>query len=271
MGDVPPLEDVGTNELDLFSYPSTSSFSEMDSLLDNSTGLGWSDLFYPSIAFPMPTIHNQIYHDPLGLLAPIANQPQGASEGSQFFDHSLKPINNFPGQQNMGTIAAVLSPQPLPYAPKESDDAEILGNAKVLLKHFRDSVIPQFAPLPMHSKSPWEVLNWSNAVSTLADMTFLHSPNVKHANIANLFAILGCSAHTIAKTQSYPYILSSQKGAQILDYASRQAKSHMQKSLRSETDGPQKAKYKDQLMAILSLIALAVYIPFCFVARPNCR
>jgi arginine metabolism regulation protein II len=132
----------GTNELDLFSYPSTSSFSEMDSLLDNSTGLGWSDLFYPSIAFPMPTFHNHIYHDPLGLLAPVANQPQGASEGSQLFDHSFKPINNFPDQQDMGTIAAVLSPQPPPYAPKELDDAEILENAKVLLKHFRECDSP---------------------------------------------------------------------------------------------------------------------------------
>ncbi|KAL6158346.1 hypothetical protein ACJBU6_02465 [Exserohilum turcicum] len=88
-------------------------------------------------------------------------------------------------------------------------------------------------------------------------MTFLQTSNMKHANIANLYAIIGCSAHTIIKTESYPETLSYQKGTRILEYASRRAKSHMQESLRSETTGPQKAKYKDQLMATFSLIALA--------------
>ncbi|KAH7072312.1 hypothetical protein BKA63DRAFT_605183 [Paraphoma chrysanthemicola] len=112
----------------------------------------------------------------------------------------------------------------------------------------------------MHSKSPWELLNWKSAVHTLANMTFLQSSNVKHANMANFYTILGCSAHTITKTQSYPDTVSYQKGIRILDYASRQAKNHMQESLRLEMAGPQKAKYKDQLMAIFSLIALATLI-----------
>ncbi|KAH7391989.1 fungal-specific transcription factor domain-containing protein [Phaeosphaeria sp. MPI-PUGE-AT-0046c] len=259
MGDVSYLQDdvrYGTNEHGLVNYPTTSSFSEIDSLLDNSTGVGWSDLFDPSMSLAMPTIHNHIYHDPLSLLVHVASQPHEPNDGSLYLDELFKP-SDFPDQQTMETTLAVPSSQPPPYAPKEVDDAEILENAKVLLKHFRDNIIAQFAPLPMHSKSPWEVLNWSNAVHTLADMTFLQNPNVKHANIANLFGILGCAAHTIAKTQSCPDTLSSRKAAQILDYASRQAKSHLQESLRSETDGPQKAKYKDQLMAIFSLIALA--------------
>jgi arginine metabolism regulation protein II len=48
------------------------------------------------------------------------------------------------------------------------------------------------------------------------------------------------------------------RGMQILEYASKRAKRHMQESLRLETSGDNKAKYKDQLMAIFSLIALAV-------------
>lgn len=209
----------------------------------------------------MPTLHEQTYHDPLDLLAHVAAQPHGANDESHSVCHSFKP-DHFRDQQKTGLVAPVANAQPLPCAPKELDDDEILEDAKVLLKHFRDVVIPQFVPLPMHSKSPWEILNWSNAVHTLADMTFLQTSNMKHANIANLYAIIGCSAHTIIKTESYPETLSYQKGTRILEYASRRAKSHMQESLRSETTGPQKAKYKDQLMATFSLIALAVGIRF---------
>ncbi|KAH7084593.1 fungal-specific transcription factor domain-containing protein [Paraphoma chrysanthemicola] len=260
-----PTEDVrlveedarfGANETDIFSYPSTSSFSEFGSLLEHSSGLGWNDLFDPTTSFSMPAMHDQTCYDPLGLLAHVASQPHGTNDGSDFFAHSLNS-DPFLERQNIGTSMAVPSPQPPPYAPREIDDAEVLEDAKGLLKHFRDVVIPQFAPLPMHSKSPWELLNWNSAVHTLADLTFLQSSTVKHANMANFYAILGCSAHTITKTQSYPDTVSYQKGVQILDYASRQAKSHMQDSLRLETAGSQKAKYKDQLMAIFSLIALA--------------
>ncbi|CAN9282689.1 unnamed protein product [Alternaria alternata] len=262
-----PLEDVRRmegdtgiemNESDLFSYHSARSFSDLESLLDNSAVLGWNDLFGSTTSLPMPVIHDETYHDSLEVLANVASHPHGFNDGDKFLRHSFEPGPLLNGQ-SMGTFAAVTSPQPPPYAQTELDGAEVLEDAKVLLKHFRDLVIPQFAPLPMHSKSPWEILNWSNAVHTLADITFLQSSNVKHANLANLFAVIGCSAHTITKTQNYPDVLSYQRGTQILDYASRHAKSHMQESLKSETAGPGRPKYKDQLMALFSLVALAVY------------
>ena len=81
---------------------------------------------------------------------------------------------------------------------------------------------------------------------------------MKHANKANLYGALACSAYNIAKTQPDGVDLSSSKCQQIGDYASRSAKKHLQDSLRTETTGPEKAKYKDQLMAINMLIALAV-------------
>ncbi|CAN9241716.1 unnamed protein product [Alternaria alternata] len=260
-----PLEDVRhvegdtgieMNESDLFSYHSAGSFSDLESLLDNSAVLGWNDLFGSTTSLLMPVIHDETYHDSLEVLANVASHPHEFNDGDQFPRHSFEAESLLSGQ-SMGTFAAVTSPQPPPYTQTELNGAEVLEDAKVLLKHFRDVVISQFAPLPMHSKSPWEILNWSNAVHTLADITFLQSSNVKHANLANLFAIIGCSAHTITKTQNYPGVLSYQRGTQILDYASRHAKSHMQESLKSETAGPGKSKYKDQLMALFSLVALA--------------
>ena len=101
-------------------------------------------------------------------------------------------------------------------------------------------------------------MNCSAAVQTLADLTFLQAPDVKHANKANLYGTLACSAYTIAKTQQDYINLSSTKCQRIGDNASSRAKKHLQDSLRPETSGPQKAKYKDQLMAINTLIALTV-------------
>ncbi|CAN9343755.1 unnamed protein product [Alternaria alternata] len=274
-----PIEDIchadgdtgiGMNESDFFSYHSAGSFSDLESLLDNSAVLGWNDLFGSTTSLPMPVVHDETYNDSLEVLAYVASHPPGFNDGDQFLGHSFEP-GPLLNEQSMGTFAAVTSPQPPPYAQTELDGAEVLEDAKVLLKHFRDVVISQFAPLPMHSKSPWEILNWSNAVHTLADITFLQSSNVKHANLANLFAIIGWSAHTITKTQNYPDVLSYQRGTQILDYASRHAKSHMQESLKSETAGPGKSKYKDQLMALFSLVALAVCIPPCCGHRAKCQ
>lgn len=210
----------------------------------------------------MPLDHDDIYENSVSLLDNVANQ---SLSGGQAFPHHYghAHVRSTNGEssydsQYMGSIAAILDPQPPPYAPKEMSELEVLANGKVLLKHFRDIVVPQFAPIPMDSKSPWEILNWSSAIQTHADMTYLESHNVQHANKANLFAIIGCSAYIITRTQLCSDIISSQDATQILYYTSRQAKKHMQESLRMETTGAQKAKYKDQLMAIFSLIALAV-------------
>jgi len=246
-----------TGEPDIFSYPSSGSLSDLESLFASSNALGWNDLFDPTMNFSMPVIQDQVYDDPLGLLAHVASRPEDANAELQWHSRSVMPTT-FSHPHMMDTRATMPDPESTSIVRKEIDEVEVLEHAKVLLKHFRDAVIPQFAPLPTSSRSPWEVLNWGTAVQTHADMTFLQSSNVTHANKANLFAILGCSAHTITRTQCHPGTLTLEKGLQILDYASKAAKRHMQESLRAETSGSRKAKYKDQLMAIFSLVALAV-------------
>lgn len=245
------------NEPDFYGYTYASSLSDLESLFNSSSGLGWNDLFDPTMAFSLPMTQDQAYDDSINILAHVASRPHFDTTATQLYASSF--ASNLPlNMQDVGTIVLEPDLQPPPYSAAEINETELLVDAKVLLKHFREFVIPQFGPLPMSSTSPWEILNWNAAVHTHADMTFLQSCNIKHASKANLFAILGCSAHTIAKTQLYPDTMSHEKGLQILDYASRRAKEHMQESLRIETYGSQRAKYKDQLMAIFSLIALAV-------------
>lgn len=256
-GAVEDNADFVANDADIFSHPSASSFSDFESLFDTPNGLVWNDLFDSASSLSAPMIQHQPYGDPLSLHPQGVNQPQEGLSLPHLYGHALMQDEPY-SRQNMGSIAAVLDSQPPPYTPKEMDELEVLDHAKVLLKQFRDFVIPQFSPVPMNNKSPWEINNWNAAVRTHADMTYLASHDVKHANKANLFAILGCSAHSITKALLCVDNISPEKGTQILEFVSKRAKKHMQESLKLETSGSQKAKYKDQLMAIFSLIALAV-------------
>lgn len=128
---------------------------------------------------------------------------------------------------------------------------------QMLLRHFRDTVVTRMAAVPIGSKSPWEILNTSSAVQTLAEVTYLANDNVKHSKLSNLYGLLAISAHSLScnpEDSAYPadywQQLSAQTGAQ--------AKFHLQKSLQKETQGIGKAKYKDQLMMILAMAAYSV-------------
>lgn len=126
-----------------------------------------------------------------------------------------------------------------------------------LLRYFRDQVIPRFSAIPDGHKSPWKILNASAAVQTLAEMTYLGSDGVKHANLVNLYAVLAISAHCLAcapEDTSQPIEYWQELSTQ----ASTQAKAHLQVSLQNETQGIGKCKYKDQLMMILAMASYAV-------------
>lgn len=133
----------------------------------------------------------------------------------------------------------------------------LLVEAQYLLKHFQDHVISAMAGLPLRSKSPWKILNVATAIQTLADLTYLEKEEMKHANLANFFGILACSAYHLASNPTSPSAQSSDRWADIVKVASTKAKTHIQKSLQVEFQGPGKAKYKEQLMAILTSIAFA--------------
>ena len=229
----------------------TGSISDLDSLLDIGNVLGWNDLFDTGLDFTSNSHDEQIHEDPLSPFARVVAQPSDVQQGDcsggfprPGIDESVDPRE--------GNIAPPL------FVLSEMTDTEVLSHGQTLLRYFKDVVIPTYSPLPTNSKSPWEIMNCYAAVQTLADITFLQIPDVKHANKANLFGALACSAFTIAETQTDLPGLPAAKCQQIAEHASMRAKKHLQESLRTETRGIQKARYKDQLMAINTLIALAV-------------
>jgi arginine metabolism regulation protein II len=249
---------------ELFHHSSIESTRDYESFLEPSNGLIWDDLFDTAFDMSTPLIHDQVHGQAHGnhfnLVAQVANRSRSHDASSSPLVEVPTPVCVFENQHTNGTNMPHAT-QPPPYAPRELKEAEVLQDAHILLCHFRKNVIPQFGPLPMSRKSPWETLNWTNAVQTHAELTWLQGSNIKHANQANLFALLGCSAHMVTKSSPPSTELDPTKAAQILEYASKRAKRHMQESLRLETSGEGKAKYKDQLMAVFSLIALAVSQP----------
>ena len=225
----------------------TASYSDLDSLLDVGNVLGWNDLFDTGLDFTIPSHDEQTYEDPSPLPATVIHQPSQVQD-SEFSDGFIRLRVVEPVDPREATIASS------PTSPTEMTDEEILCHGQALLKYFNDVVVPTYSPLPMNTKSPWEIMNCYAAVQTLADMTFLKLPDVKHANKANLFGTFACSAFSMVETQSGWPGLPTAKCQQIVEHASKRAKKHLQESLKTETFGPQKAKYKDQLMAINTLI-----------------
>lgn len=139
----------------------------------------------------------------------------------------------------------------------------ILNEAQSLLRNFKENVITRFSSLPITSKSPWEIISFTEAVNTLAHLSFLGTTTVTHAKKANLFAIVAMSAYYLTKNPllDTQYDRSGPNGhnwEELIQNSTLEAKRSLQASLKHELHGPNKAKYKDQLMGILSLMALSV-------------
>lgn len=137
-------------------------------------------------------------------------------------------------------------------------EVESPAEAQFLLKHFHDYVIPQCSFMASNTKSPWNIFQLSDAARTLSELTFLQTGSLKHANVANLYATLACSAYHLAAKS--PSQISEEPGywKGLFTRLRSQGSFHMQASLRKEIKGPRKARYKDQLMAVLGMLACAV-------------
>ncbi|KAJ6172039.1 hypothetical protein N7470_001106 [Penicillium chermesinum] len=149
-----------------------------------------------------------------------------------------------PAHETMRTVTPQQTPMELEIAT-----VDVLKDAQFLLKHFQDVVIPQIMAIPFGLKSPWRILNLPAAVVAFGDTTFLGTEGVSHARLANLYGLLACAAIDLARRPHLGTFQSAENWFQIASQTYQQAKDHLQVSLQHETEGPKKAKYKDQLMA----------------------
>lgn len=156
--------------------------------------------------------------------------------------------------------------QYLPWTPASgqtvvdtaSTTLDILADAPFLLQNLQRNMIPLMIAMPFGRKSSWTTLNMPAAVVTLGDLTFLNSQNITHARLANLYGLLACSAIYLTLKPSDDTGRSIDHWRRVTNRAFEQAKEEMQLSLNNETQMPNKAKYKDQMMALCALTAFTV-------------
>lgn len=172
---------------------------------------------------------------------------------------SLHPSVAFHDQPSNGAKqAAHVEDVSDPYWPA----LDLVIEAPLLLRHFNDQVITQMGSLPINEKSAWRILNFPSAVFTLSQLTTLavDRDNIRHANLANFFAIIAVSAlHLSVSPVDTPGFAGKDQDWTLLSNRTYlAAKHHLNLSLGYECTPPGKAKYKDQLMAVGAILATAV-------------
>ena len=132
------------------------------------------------------------------------------------------------------------------------------SDAEMLLRHFDEQVIAHFSSLPPGEKRHWTILNIRSAILTLANITYMRPSHTSNAQVANLLALLAISARHLAHQNSIQGTHGASDWLSMSEATLRQAKEHLQYSLKSEVRLPARAKYKDQVMALSSMLAFAV-------------
>ena len=91
--------------------------------------------------------------------------------------------------------------------------------------------------MPSKTKSPWSIMQLPEAIRSLAELTYMHSGTLKHANVANFYGLLACSAYHLAMNPSLQSMESQNYWESLFDRLKLRAKTHMQISLRDELKG----------------------------------
>lgn len=119
-----------------------------------------------------------------------------------------------------------------------------------LLRHYRDRVVPLLSPLNVHGKSPWHHLILPAAMNVLAEIPM--GSTVSAARSALLNAVLATSAlHRRSSAGEYWEMAAA--------YYQKQAQRDLLHCFQNEVGcTPKRVKYKDVLMAVLTLATYSV-------------
>lgn len=181
-----------------------------------------------------------------------------AVTGNYDFD-ALVELVEYEGQSpGNATMEIMRSPSPrslslpLHFAGDIGDLAPLITNT--LLAHYRETLIANFIPLKQH-KPPWTILHLPCAMSAYGEIALLGDTNNAKASL--LFAIFAMSALNLDQHQKRDTGKSSQWLAAGELYRER-AKCRLQACLREQGGNVKKAKYKEVLMALLSMVTTCV-------------
>lgn len=226
------------------SLAGPSSFIDM---LSNSLDfLQWSDLF---------AWDTNLLDDSLGLL-PLEQTLAQECSLAPTMDWQADVPEPYPETQNHSLVQ-----EDAPY-DVAWPEVDLVMDAPLLLKHFNEQVIAQMGSLPINEKSPWRILNVPSAIVTMSHLTVfdMAKDDIKHANLANFYALIAVSSyHLSLNPTSFPSLArQGDHWKKLSEKTYEAAKHHLQLSLEMESRLPNKAKYKDQLMAVAAILATSV-------------
>lgn len=120
-----------------------------------------------------------------------------------------------------------------------------------LLRHYKERVLDPAADLRRWRKSPWQLLFWPCALETYGEIKLWNTAS--HPRSAVLYAILANSAYHLHATER----CDDEWREFGLKYQNK-AKRLLFQALQDEILGVARAKYKELLMAILSVAMVSV-------------
>jgi arginine metabolism regulation protein II len=127
-------------------------------------------------------------------------------------------------------------------------------DAGFLLSRYKDHVIGLLSLLKYHRKTLWNILHLPCAMNTLAKLLMGSTPN--HASLAVFYSLLAVSAFSLCGGPDENSIAYWKSVGNIYK---KRAHEFLKLSLSQEVSGgPKRAKYKEILMAILSMVTISV-------------
>ncbi|KAJ5301784.1 hypothetical protein N7508_006647 [Penicillium antarcticum] len=185
--------------------------------------------------------------------------PNIISFGPELQTNSLDlPVFGEFGFLSAGTPAP-LSPQSISCGESPADLTDFaLSTAKELLGHYRETLVAFFTPARVESQSPWETMYIPSVFSTVGEIGL--SGNSSNAKVSLLFAIFAISAFSLDGLNRVTDASGSQDWRALGEMYRERAKRRLKRSLKdlSYVIGRKKEKYKDILMALLSMVTICV-------------
>lgn len=156
-----------------------------------------------------------------------------------------------------GATQSVIS---LPSSPSRSSASDLedftMPLAKMLLDHYRHTMVTLFTPARVEAKSPWEAIYIPSLLSTVGEIGL--AGDSSNAKVSLLFAVFAISAFSQSQSSS-----PAEQGYQDWNalgelYRERASRRLKQSLFNLSHDKAKKEKYNDILMALLSMVTICV-------------
>lgn len=196
------------------------------------------------------------------ILFQLVRSPDGPPLLDNSLDHHPQGMNIPNVSDSMCSGIDLQTPSSsVPFSPSRSPPPDLedfsMPMAKQLLDHYRLRMVAFFTPARVESKSPWQSIYIPSLLSTVGEIELAgESSNAKVSLLFSIFAIScfsmdGCSFPT-GESHSPDW---KALGELYRERATRRLKHSLHNVSRS---GGKKEKYKDVLMALLSMVTICV-------------